>query len=287
VRGEEERPPLLKRAHTLIAMVECLVLELGRIDKPDKQIGPLQIEQVFEAITTILKSSHDPTGVLCIRNEKLLTHIIERWQGDVTPLIAVILPYGHWGSRRFDGPNASALHQRLSNAVLPKLATQVIAGIRQVDYVQRIWTQDRDSLQIRCLLFAHEGPLWKDARTELLLTLQEADNNQTVQENAYELLHWFEHILGERGETGDAISLKKVLLDKPLLDAVWSAATARPLNPYPAVGLNQFVLRLKSIGASVELPAWWDDAIKRSGYKPTPEAKPTAETSESETVQTA
>ncbi|MHB8520352.1 MAG: hypothetical protein ACYDH9_06305 [Limisphaerales bacterium] len=200
----------------------------------------------------------------------------------MTPLIAVILPYGHWGSGRFDGPNASALHQRLSKAVLRKLAAQVIGGLRQVGYGQRIWAQDRDSFQMRCLFFAHDGPLWKEARKELLVALQEAATNQAVQENAYELLQWFEHILGERGETGGASSLKKVLLEKQLLDALWSAATARPLSPYTTAGLNQFVLRLQAMGASVELPAWWDDAVKRSGPEPKPEAKPGAEPGETD-----
>lgn len=285
VRRVEERPPLLKQAEALIAMIECLVLDLGQIDQPAKQIGPAQIEAVFEAVADILKASHQPTGALCQRNEALLRRVIERWQGDVAPLIAVILPYGHWGTGRFDGPSARALHQRLSAAVLPKLAAQVIAGFRQPGYVQRIWHQDRDGLQIRCLLYAHDGPLWQGARNELLATLREAVTNQAVRENAYELLHWFDHVLGERGDAGDASNLKQVLLDKPLLDAVWSAATAKPLSPPWAVGLNQFVLRLKPMGASVELPVWWDDAIKQRSPKPALVSQPGAGNPETEADQ--
>ena len=276
VRREADRPPLLEEAKTLVAIVECLLLDMAPIGPPDNRVGPAQLEKLFDSFTTILKSSPAPTNEFCTRNEALLHRIIERWQGDVTSLVDVILPYGqHWSSARFDGTNARALHDRLSNAVLPKLALQAIAGLRQAGYVQqRVWTQDTGNFQVRCVFLTPDSPLWCSARNDLLAVLQEAGTNQAIQENAYELLYWFEHLLRERGATGDATNVKNLLSQKPILDGIWSAATARPLSPRTAAGLNQFVLRLGTIGANLVLPAWWDDAIKRSGCNPAPAAQP-------------
>jgi len=179
------------------------------------------------------------------------------------------------GSARFDGPNARALHDRLSNAVLPKLAFQAIAGLRQPGYVQqRVWTLATENFQVRCLFLTPGSPLWNSARKDFLAALQEAGTNQAIQENAYELLHWYEHLLRERGATGDANNVKNLLSQKPILDGIWSAATAGPLSPPAAAGLNQFVRRLGTIGANLVLPSWWDDAIKRSGCNLAPTAQP-------------
>jgi hypothetical protein len=274
VRREADRPPFLEEAKTLVAIIECLMLEMGPIGPPDNRVGLAQLKKLFDSFTTILRSSPAPTNEFCTRNEALLHRIVDRWQGDVTSLVEVILPYGHFGSARFDGPNARALHDRLSNAVIPKLALQAIAGFRQAGYVQqRVWPLDTENFQVRCLFLTPDSPLWNGARKDLMAALQEAGTNQAIQENAYELLHWFEHLLRERETTGDATNVKNLLSLKPILDSIWSAATAEPLSPRTAVGLNQFVLRLGAIGANVELPAWWDDAIKRSGCDPKPTAQ--------------
>lgn len=253
VRREEDRSLLLDEARMLIGIIECLLLKMGPIGQPDGRIGSEQLEQIFDSLTNILKSSPLPAGEFCYRNEALLNHIIEGWQGDVTPLTAVILPYGHWGSDRFDGQSARALHERLSKAILPKLTSQVIAGFREGGYVQRAHAQSTDSHQIRCLLLSPDSPLWKEGRAQLLATIQEAPTVEAVQENAYELLHWFELLLAERGETGDAANLKKLFLDTDLLGALWAAAAASPLGPYWTVRLNNFYLSLKQIGIKVAL----------------------------------
>ena len=268
VRLIEERLPILKQVEVLISMLECLVLELGQIDKPEKLLRSDEVETIFEAFATNLRSYSKTTDEFCVRNEKLLNQLIERWQGDVTPLVNAIVPYGYWGSRRYDGDHAMALHERLSRAIKPRLAAQVIAGLRQPDYVQRIWTQDKGTAQIRCVFLAHDGPLWKDARTEFLAAIEDAGSSLTVQDNVYDLLHWFEHGFSEHAGSGDADNLKKLFQDKELLDALWAAATARPLSSYATIRLNNFVLTLKQIGLIVDLPTWWGDAFKQAGFKP-------------------
>jgi hypothetical protein len=285
VQLADERTAILKAAQTSIAMVECLVLELGRIDTPDKLIRPQELELLFEAFARNLRSQSVATDEFCKHNEELLLQIITRWQGDVAPLVDAILPYGHWGSRRYDGANARALHQRLSQAVLPRLAAQVIAGVRDAGYMHRVWTQKKGDIQIRCLILAHDGPLWKDARKDVLACLREADSNQLIQQNVYELLQWFDHMLNENAGTGDAENLKKLFQEKELLASLWAAATAKTLSPIATTRLNRFVLSLKKLGNSLTIPSWWEEAIKQIPRPPaesqpatvaalTPEAAP-------------
>ena len=195
-------------------MVECLTLELGRIDQTEKQISDELVVSLFDRFTSILKSNN-PTWIEFYRkNESILTTLIKRWGGDVSHLVDVICPYGHFGSSRFDGPQVQALHQRLSEAVLPKYVAQVIDSFRHSDYLKRVWADEKIALQLRCILRASNGPLWGAARTELFAVFQEAGDNQIVQENVYSLLLWFEHILREEHMSGDTEKCKKFVAGK-------------------------------------------------------------------------
>jgi hypothetical protein len=275
-----DRAAILEAAHVSIAMLECLVLELGQIETPEKLIRPQELETLFDAFARNLRSQSVANDEFCKRNEELLMQIITRWQGDVTPLVDAILPYAHWGSRRYDGPHAIALHQRLSAAILPRLTAQVIAGVRDAGYMHRIWTHEKGTSQIRGLILAHDGPLWKDARKDVLACLGEAGSNQVIQQNAYELLHWFDLMLNERTGTGDAENLKKLFQEKELLDSLLAAATAKTLSPIATIRLNRFVLSLQKLGNSVTIPSWWEEAIKQiprppAEIQPAPVAAPT------------
>ena len=79
---------------------------LGSLDWVKEKAILDEIELLFEAFARNLRSQSVGTDEFCKRNEALLMQIITRWQGDVTPLVDAILPYGHWGSRRYDGANA-------------------------------------------------------------------------------------------------------------------------------------------------------------------------------------
>ena len=133
--------------------------------------------------------------------------------------------------------------------------------IRQT-FVNRVWTQDAGALQLRCILLAHDGPLWIGARKELLAVLKEAGTNQIVQENAYELLHWFGYLLKEQSGTGDTDNLKKLLQEKECLDAIWNSATAKTLSPHATIRLNNLVVSLKKMDVNVDLPPWWETDAK-------------------------
>lgn len=280
VHLNEERTPILKAAQAGIAMLESLLLEIGRIDRPDKLVRPSEIELLFEAFAGNLRSQAIADDDFSKRNERLLMKIITRWQGDVAPLVDAIQPYGHWGSRRFDGADARALHQKLSKAVLPRLATQVIAGLLESGYMHRVSTQDKGTHQVRCLLLAHDGPMWKDARIDFLACAKRAGDNQVIQRNVYELLEWFDYLLNESTGTGDVENLKKLFQEKELLDSLWAAATAKTLSPLATIRLNRFVLRLEKLGLSVTLPPWWEETINQiprppAESQPAPVAAPT------------
>jgi hypothetical protein len=272
---EQARSCCLERAQKLISIIECLVLELCDFDKPGKQLPPDQVERLFDTFATILRSASPLIDEACQRNEALLVKVIEVWEGDVTPLIDAIRPYGHLGSSRFDGPQAWALHERLSSRVLPKLAMQVIDGFGEVDYIQRrVWAQDAENQQIHALVLDHGGALWKGARPQLLRSLRQAIGGQAQQANVYSLFSWFDYILKERAGTAEASAVATILGDKEMLNGLWAAATAKLLSPYATLRLDRLVQRLQKVGVKPELPTWWDAMVK-SVPTPTPETEST------------
>lgn len=263
VQLAEDQAAVLMATNSSIRMLECLVLELGQIETADKLIRPLELERLFEEFAKNLRSQSVANDEFCKRNEELLMQIITRWQGDVTPLVDAIQPYGHWGSRRYDGTHASALHERLSVAILPRLSTQVVTGLREAGYMHRMWTNENGDYQVRCLFLAHDGPLWKDARKDVLACLREAGSYRAIQQNVYELLKWSDHVLNESTRTDEAENLRKLFQDKELLDSLWAAATAKTLSPFATVRLNRFVSSLKKLGNSVTTPTWWEESIRQ------------------------
>jgi hypothetical protein len=262
VRTQTEIPALINEAQSLISLLECLVLEFGQISPPATRLPAKEIDQIFETLTVILKRSTPGIRDFCTRNETLLKNLIDRWAGDPTPLVDAVSPYGYYGSHRFEGEAAKALHGRLCSAVLPKLAAQVVNGFRQSDFFDLVWTQEKASLQARCILLKDPGPLWSGVRKEVLAVLKESSNNPVIQENVFELMLWFRHVLHERSGTGDANDLKKLLMDKELFDAIWGAATAAELTSVGTFQLNSLVLALNAIPVSVALPPWWESNLK-------------------------
>lgn len=263
-RTADETPSRVENAKAFFSLLECLVLELGDVDMPDRQITDSDIDKLFETLTHILKSSGPPQLEFCKRNETLLMRMIEKWRDDITVLIEIICPYGHFGSDYFSGSAPHALHQRLTAAVLPKFVSQIVTCFRKTDYIlEHIWKNSKISQQIRCLFRMPDGPLWTTKRQELIGVLRDAGTDENIRGNACELLDWFrQHFSGQMPfNQGDAEAVKAILLNKDFLNPVWDAATVKPLAPRTAMQLNQFVTIVKKLGGNVDLPVWWEATI--------------------------
>lgn len=96
--------------------------------------------------------------------------------------------------------------------------------------------------------------------------LAEAANNPTIQQNAYDLLYWCDDVLAERHETETTQHVKQLFKNPLSAELLWKAATATPLSPAATARLSRVPEQFKKFGNSVELPKWWDDMMKQSGF---------------------
>jgi hypothetical protein len=270
VHAETEQAALVRRAESLIALLECLALGLGRLDRPDKQFDPGQLEKLFETLASF-SDSHSPIhSNFAPRNEDLLLRFVQQWSPDVSPLVTALHAYDHFPDRYFQGDAAKALQQKLCAIVLPKFARQVIARLREPDISPTLFGQETDTHAIRRMVLDPDGPLWRQLRGEALAVFREATTNRAVQENAYELIHLFDFKLSEWHQTQEVASIQKLISQKDILDGIWAAATATRLTPNATARLSRFVKNLKASGGTVQLPAWWDENIKALAVSPPP-----------------
>ena len=168
--------------------------------------------------------------------------------------------YGH-PSPKFDHNTAAAgLYRKLCDVTLPKFAHQLISDFREADFIQRL-IQEENTFEARCIMWDAKGPLWGSLRTEFLQVLAEAPSSQSIQSNAYELLHWF--VLRHEGNTpGDPKAMQSLLSDQAVFDALWNAAIATPLAPRGVHQIRTLPGVIHKLGTKLALPSWWIEIAK-------------------------
>lgn len=262
VLTQPERTPIVASAKSLVTLLECLTFDLGRLNEPDKPLGADELDLLFQTFASILASISPVHAQFQPRNEQLLLKLVQSWGPDLSPLLNLLQVYGHFPGRHFDREGTQAIHKKLCAAFLPNLAAYIIKGLREPGFATSLFAQERDTYSIRGTLFDLQSPLWTTQRDAMLTALKEAQSNRTVQENAYELIHLFDFKLHDESTAAETQAIKTLLADQEVLNAIWAAATAAPLN-LPATGrLRRFVAAMKASEHPVPLPAWWDENIK-------------------------
>jgi hypothetical protein len=270
---ETDRGPLEAKVNSLIGLIECLALQLAGLEQEPKRIGVGELTQLYETVASFAGALSPVHARLWPRNEALVLRMVEMWSGDVTPLMNAIHPYdpNRFARRYEDGPAVRAIHQKLCAAVLPRFAKQVMTGFRQAGFSERLIQASAESFNTRSMLLSPSGPLWTGLRSETLAVLNEATTNRIVQENAYELLFWFDYKFRKEQGFQDTENARLLLADKELCDAIWGAATAVPLSTRAASRLQPFAEELGKLNIPVTLPAWWTTISEPSQTESAPE----------------
>jgi hypothetical protein len=118
---------------------------------------------------------------------------------------------------------------------------------------------------VQRLLLDVAGPIWKDLRSEALAALASARSLSAVQQNAYQMLSWFDYLLRKEYGLPYAQAAEQLLKDDELRKALWTAAIAHPLNPRAVGSLSNLPDHLAKMGLSIELPEWWTRTIDKLG----------------------
>src|SRR6266568_1370917 len=274
VLTQHEKTPLVEIANSLVALLECLTFDLGQLNQPEKRLNLEDLELLFEIFASITNSLSQVHAQFQPLNEQILLRLVREWSPDLSPLLKVLQPYGHFPGRHFDQERTLALHRQLCAAFLPNLAAQVLNRFHESGFITELLAQERETFSIRGTIFDPNGPMWTTLRSTALGLFKEADTNQTIQENAYELIHLFDYKLHEVPRTKESEATKALLSDQEVLNAIWGAAIATPLSPQATGRLRRFVKAMKTSGATVQLPPWWDENIKALRVPATPQTDP-------------
>jgi hypothetical protein len=275
VRAETEQTALVQRAESLIALLECLALELGHLDHPEKQVDVGQLEKLFQTFASFSDSNSPIHTHFQPRNDAFLLRFVQQWSPDVSPLVTALHAFDYFPDRYFQGKAAKALQKRLCSVVLPNFASQIINKLREPDFGTYLFREEAETHDIRRMVLDPDSPLWTQLRREALAVLREAATSHALQENAYELLHLFDYKLHDAQQAQEVQGIRKLISQKEILDGIWAAATTTRLTPNATARLSRFVENLKASGDTVQLPAWWDENIKALAVSsPPPPADP-------------
>lgn len=269
---EADKATLIKQAESLLALLQSLVFELGGIHHAVKRISSVELEAIVDKFGSLAGAAMPVHTQFWPRNEAFILKLFDQWAPDVMPLIRIVRPYTGYRLRNFDGPATSELRKKLCAAVLPHFARQVLESFRQDGFIERISARDEDTVEQGGVLWDPNSPIWTSLRTETLKLLSEAAPNRAVQENAYELLHWY--VVQREGHAhGDLSKMQALLSDQSVFDAIWNAAIATPLAPRAVYQLRHLPKMVEQLKIKCEPPAWWQQ-IAATFIVPAPVALP-------------
>lgn len=248
-----ELPPLLAKVESLMALLETLALEVPSVTDTEPNLGRDELKRLVETFSALIDATASTYHKYWPRCEALLIHLIEAWPGDLSDLVEVIHPYDSFGIDAFDRKGGKALHKRLCDVLLPKMATQLIRGLREPGFITGRVARDYN---FRHLLFLVDGPLWSARRIEAVATFSEAKTNQAIQGNAYDMLRRCHDELDPNNSGRDAKAVQALLSDSTILRALWESATVNSLGALPLVRLQALPERLATLGIYLDHPLW-------------------------------
>jgi len=257
---ESEKPALVCNAASLFTLLEALVVDFGGLADKTKQIGDQELEMLIGKFASLANSTLPVHTEFWPRNEALVSKLVEQWSLDVMPLMRVLNPFAGVELHHVDGIAARELHKKLCALVLPNFARQILPNLRQTGFVQRLWQKNRETFDARCIIWDASGPLWGQLRAEAFQILGEAGITRAVQENAYELLHWFV-LTHEQQAPGDPQAMDKFVSDQALFEAIWNAATVTSLSSRAVYDIRRLPSMLQRLEINWPFPPWWHQIL--------------------------
>jgi hypothetical protein len=262
-----EMVTLLQQADRLLTLLEQLVFCLGGHGSAIKRFGEGLIKQIIESLFRYA----DWTGkadyrAMRARERAFLRRFVIDWVGDVAPLMNVLKPFSDMLEGMI-GKEAAALRKEVRALVVPRFAVQVLKGLGEQGYVERVVGRGEGTYDIGCILLDASGPLWKDLRAKVTALLAQASENVNVQMNAVEMIHWFDYKMRSECGLPETQAVERLVRTPWACRQLWAAATARPLNPRHVGQLRGFPGRAKQLGINLRLPHWWRRALKELGVE--------------------
>jgi len=253
---------LIASATSVFRLLDALS---SRLQMSNLHPGSLQedgLEFVFQKFASVVRASGPVHSQFRTQNNDYLPSILDRWNGDIMPLVKVLKPYHHFPPNGFEHGAARNVYNGLKTLVLSKLAKQIVQLLPVPEFGSRVFTEEIGTDVIRRMLIDPQSALWIECKDEVLTVLKEAPIKPEIQDNIYDLLRLFDYNLNDQPGTEHEQEVKTLLAQQDIREALWAATTATRLTPLATAKLYRITETLKRQGHSVPYPAWWDENIQ-------------------------
>jgi hypothetical protein len=126
---------------------------------------------------------------------------------------------------------------------------------KQNEFLSNVMRNEKQGYRYRQVFLDLAGPLWTKYRKLFLSSFRSAQKNPILQNNAYDLLSWLDHVASQGGDDGKAANA--LLSETDFVTQIWNACVAAPLNPRAIGSLRNVRTRLISCGSGCKTPSWW------------------------------
>jgi|GEM_PF-1508012 len=263
---DTNRAATLSEAATLTDILDVFVHDLGVFKAP-----PLLSAAQWKALLAhIQRWSHfkqpEDYAALRSRERALVASSVDTMADDVrTAVLDHLGPLRALDLQGSESDEFRAFITDLRRALEQWAIGAVLRHFETVDGLEAYWG-DRGSLGMKSVLFKNDSPLFRDTerRAAFDSLAKRAVAVPSIQQNFVEFTRMLLYgAIGEGSFSRD--EARRIIQDRVLMNVIWSAALATPLNPRMAGGLREKRRRLISDGvidqayadAVLAVPEWW------------------------------
>lgn len=254
--------PEFKKAEILMNLIEILALELGRIDEEESRLNERDLEVLWDSLKYYYSWRKTSEDILARNQEAdLLIGLVSSWKAKIQPWMD-ILKIGSGYDYDHDSKEWKELATQIRSIVLVKFGAEIVFDFQTAPNfpIKTIHNQE-NGWRARPILVDPNGPLWKECRSQILAALNNAADNETLRRNAYDLLEWFKYLI--RSDESESASVKRLLSDKSIAQALWIATTCIPLNLKAVGGIREMPNIFQELKVEITIPDWWKNAIEQ------------------------
>jgi hypothetical protein len=250
-----------------LSLVKTLAFGVLAFDGPN---APLVAADATSLITQVAKwaSWTNIPQYVALRDveRQLLDDLIIKTKVDHVSLYRDLARLLAWPGVSFmDNPAGRAIVESISGRIEPSACRRVLSYLAEPSGVSALWADDQRDL--RLLLISPDSSVHKDRsiQQELRILFERAQQDEVVHLNFVDLLFRFAFILDEGEGHSERQQLARLLGAGSIELAVWSAATARCIQPRMQGNFRDARTSImKATLRELALPSWWP-AESRAG----------------------
>ena len=250
-----------RRARAALEAVRLLGLDLAGFCGTSPRLRPAHLASLLVIVRDRSNWRNHSVYVELRDAEGALVHdVVATSTLDPVDTLATLTENVARGFHDADHPHFQTIYEEVVRTFLERLADQVLGEFDRGDF--RLTSGEGAPTQAkRNLVLDPTGPLWSGERRQRFLALAvRGVDDAAVGALMLHLLRFLaSHAARDTESIQRAAQARQLLSDKELVDAIWSAAVSRPLNPRVIGTLSDTTLPTVEdiVGSALPKPGWW------------------------------